>query len=64
MNSQLSVTTDFILKRAVHAHESGGTQTQFLKRLDNQATTGSSERLRNLSEALEEAIGSPEWPWT
>jgi hypothetical protein len=63
VSKQLSVTAAFILGRAQHAHRVGATQRDFLKRLDNQATANSTERLVHLSAALDEAIGNPSWPW-
>ncbi len=63
MSSELSVTTEFILGRAEHAHLAGKTQTEFLRRLDNQATNNATSRLHHLSAALEEAIGDERWPW-
>jgi hypothetical protein len=59
----MSTRATYILGRAEHAHRIGTTQRDFLKRLDNQATASSTERLALLSTALDEAIGSPNWPW-
>lgn len=63
MSSELSVTATFILGRAEHAFAAGKSQLDFLKRIDNQATNNSTDRLHHLSSALEEAIGDERWPW-